>query len=179
MGCKLTVRTSNIKKIPTHNLLSNIFCKIGIDAFVGCENVLEKIDGVTYLDTFALNFDSKYTNVVIREGTKTLANGIFNNCNALTSVSLPKSLKTIGDNAFVGAKMTSITIPEKVSYIGKNAFKSCSNLTDVVFSNTNGWTYANEYTISPYEISNRDLGSSTKAATYLKSSYCDYFWERK
>ena len=156
---------------------------IGNYAFYNCDSIttLTIADSVTSVGNYAFYDCDGFASLAVPTQTITIGSYAFYSCSALTTIEMTTNskLETIGDNAFVGAKMTSITIPEKVSYIGKNAFKSCSNLTDVVFSNTNGWTYANEYTISPYEISNRDLGSSTKAATYLKSSYCDYFWERK
>jgi len=51
---------------------------------------------------------------------------------SLTSVMIPNSVTTIGDNAFIQCfNLTSLTIPNSVTYIGSDAFQGCSltNLT--------------------------------------------------
>ena len=51
---------------------------------------------------------------------------------SLTSVKLPKTLKTIGCCAFYGcSNLTSITIPDGVTKIGGWAFVSCNSLTNI------------------------------------------------
>ena len=46
----------------------------------------------------------------------------FANCRALTSVTLPSSLITIGDNVFRYTSITTLTIPKSVEYIHNEAF---------------------------------------------------------
>ena len=46
----------------------------------------------------------------------------------VTSVTLPKSIKSIGAYAFYGCGLTSITIPDSVTSIGNCAFYECTNL---------------------------------------------------
>ena len=56
----------------------------------------------------------------------------FYNRRSLTSVKLPKTLKTIGEDAFGDCSgLTSITIPDSVTTIGSNAFNGCSGLTSI------------------------------------------------
>ena len=51
---------------------------------------------------------------------------------AVTSITLPSTLKTIAKNAFAdNTALTSITIPESVTTIGDHAFKGCTALTGV------------------------------------------------
>ena len=50
---------------------------------------------------------------------------------ALTAVSIPNSVKTIGANAFNGAGLTTVTIPNSVTTIGLGAFNTCASLTSV------------------------------------------------
>lgn len=51
----------------------------------------------------------------------------------ITSVTLPNTIRSIGDNAFAYAStyLTSVNIPENVESIGKNAFDACKGLTSV------------------------------------------------
>ena len=58
--------------------------------------------------------------------------GAFDSKKTLTSVKLPRTLKSIGQSAFSDCKgLTSITIPNSVTSIGVCAFSSCSGLTSI------------------------------------------------
>lgn len=54
-------------------------------------------------------------------------NGAFLGC-GITSISLPDSIKRIGQNAFSSCGLRSIEIPDGVRIIEKNAFQGCSSL---------------------------------------------------
>ncbi len=59
---------------------------------------------------------------------------------SLTSVKLPKTLKTIEKSAFDGCSgLTSITIPDSITSIGGGAFCGCSNLTGVYITDITKW----------------------------------------
>ena len=63
-----------------------------------------------------------------------IADGAFKDCTAITSLTLPLTLRTIGNNAFEGCtSLTSIRIPGNVTRIGAAAFKGCAAITTVVF----------------------------------------------
>ena len=49
----------------------------------------------------------------------------------LTSITLPPTIKRIGDAAFYNTGLTSIEIPESVATIGAHAFQGCASLTSV------------------------------------------------
>lgn len=61
----------------------------------------------------------------------------FEDCTNLTSVAIPKSVKTIGVAAFAGcSRLTSVTIPNGVILIDEGAFYCCSGLTSIVIPNS-------------------------------------------
>lgn len=61
----------------------------------------------------------------------------FEYCSGLTSIILPKSLKTLWTNSFTGTGITSVTIPESVTRIGDNPFASCKQLASIVVEEGN------------------------------------------
>ena len=58
----------------------------------------------------------------IPEGTTKIATRAFESCHNLDQVTIPDSVKEIGNNAFAGTKLTSITLPEGLEIIGNEAF---------------------------------------------------------
>ena len=74
--------------------------------------------------------------VVIEEGVTTIGQYAFYGCEALESVSLPKSMLYFNNYAFQNCiSLKSITIPDKVWSIGQAAFSGCTALTSVTISN--------------------------------------------
>ena len=77
------------------------------------------------------------TSIVIKDGTKGIADDAFSDCDGLTSVTIPDSVTSIGSSAFSGCTgLTSITIPNSVTSIGESAFKGCTGLTSVTIPNS-------------------------------------------
>ncbi|MBQ1376310.1 MAG: leucine-rich repeat protein, partial [Clostridia bacterium] len=74
--------------------------------------------------------------VVVGEGITSLPNEIFVHFDSMTTVSLPSTLKIIGDEAFERSGITEIVIPEGVTYIGYLAFNDCTSLTKVTLPST-------------------------------------------
>ncbi|MDE5855092.1 MAG: leucine-rich repeat domain-containing protein, partial [Ruminococcus sp.] len=55
--------------------------------------------------------------------------GVFENCENLTSITLPDSVMKIGSHAFYWCKsLISIIIPDSVTEIGNYAFERCKHL---------------------------------------------------
>ena len=62
---------------------------------------------------------------------------VFANCSALTSVSLPDGLTSIGNAAFANCtSLTGITLPDGLTTIGDEAFFNCTSLTGITIPNT-------------------------------------------
>ena len=71
------------------------------------------------------------TSVTILEGVTAIGDSAFYNCTNLKSVSIPKSIVTIGKYAFRYTALENITIPEGVKEIFLGAFMGCTKLTAI------------------------------------------------
>ena len=60
----------------------------------------------------------------------------FSGCSALTQITIPGSVKSIGESAFRGSSITSITIPEGVVEIARATFENCTGLTSISIPNS-------------------------------------------
>ena len=57
---------------------------------------------------------------------------VFDNCTGLTSITIPDSVTSIGENAFDNCTgLTSITIPDSVTSIGGASFEQCTKLMSI------------------------------------------------
>ena len=100
----------------------------------------------------------------------------FYNCTELNNIVIPAAVTSIGQCAFYGCEsLRNITIPSLVTSIGLNAFKN-SGITAATFENTANWRA--ETASSSITVSASNLEKLSNAATYLKSTYCDYTWKR-
>ena len=72
------------------------------------------------------------TSISIPRSVTTIGYGAFEYCDSLISVTIPSSVTSIGRSAFSGCNaLTSFTIPNSVSEIGDHAFWNCSGLKEV------------------------------------------------
>lgn len=80
---------------------------------------------------------SEAEKIVVEEGITSICKDAFVMFYDLKSVSLPKSLKTIGEGAFAETTLESITIPAGVTRIGEGAFEfNCLKTIKVAAGNT-------------------------------------------
>ena len=69
-----------------------------------------------------------------------IGDSAFSNCDGLTSITIPNSVKSIGKSAFkYCVNLTNIIIPNSVTSIGNSAFYGCNKLTDVHISDLTAW----------------------------------------
>ena len=120
---------------------------IGKYAFVDCTkltaiNVDE--DNPNYSSKDGVLFDKKQTTLIqfpagknstsytIPNSVKTIGDEAFIKCTLLNSVTIPNSVKSIGNNVFQYCTgLTDIGIPNSVTSIGWSVFNDCSNLTEI------------------------------------------------
>lgn len=96
------------------------------------------------IENFVTEMDATSNTYTDGKGVATFASdvteipgGTFYDCTALTSITLPEGLLTIGEDAFDEAGLTSITIPASVTTIESWAFWGCKNLKTVTFKEDN------------------------------------------
>ena len=79
-----------------------------------------------------LEWNDFIANIEVHEGITGISANAFMNCEKVTNVKLPLTLKNLGSNAFVGnTSLASVTVPEGVKTIPVNAFKDCGQLKNV------------------------------------------------
>ena len=89
-------------------------------------------DGLRLLES-----NDNIINYVVKAGTRVICDGAFKNCNGLTSVTIPNSVTSIGEEAFAHCRgLTSVTIPNSVTSIGDEAFAYCRGLTSLTIPNS-------------------------------------------
>lgn len=72
------------------------------------------------------------TSITIPNSVTSIGNEAFRDCNGLTSIVIPNSVKSIGHIAFCDcSSLASVTLGNKVSSIGSTAFAGCSSLTSI------------------------------------------------
>ena len=74
--------------------------------------------------------------LVVPAGVTEIAPAAFSGCTSLTSLSLPSTLKTIGDSTFYGCTGLSgtVVLPASLTKIGMNAFSECTKISALDFS---------------------------------------------
>ena len=121
------------------NLLESIefsseLTSIALGTFSDCIKLIETVNGVSYVGTWAVDCMEEVTAVSLREGTVGIADSVFAGCARLESVTIPASVAHIGTYAFSRCEaLSSLVLPEKLLTIGGYAFFSCTSLESVAF----------------------------------------------
>ena len=171
LGCQNSV-------IPTDGSVTSI----GSDAFRLCSDLMEIVIPVCVTSIGSSAFHGCYNlkEITIPEGVTSINSGVFSYCTRLTKIKIPAGVTSIGSYAFRGCSgLTEVTIGEGVTSIDSSAFEGCNYLTSVTFENKEGWWLLTSSTAtSGTEIASSDLANPATAATYLTSTYDDYYWHR-
>ena len=85
----------------------------------------ESAEAISY-DWYGLG--GQVTSIVVEEGITRIPNFAFYGFEGVTEVSLPSTLKSIGDRAFSRCAFSEITIPTALDTLGTGAFSHCQAL---------------------------------------------------
>lgn len=78
-----------------------------------------------------VGFKDVIESVEIKSGVTSVGDRAFENYTNIKSISLPDSIKSIGEYAFAGTAIETITIPEDVYVIEAGAFQNCYSMYEV------------------------------------------------
>ena len=171
---------------------------VGENAFNGTAWYNYQPEGMVYVDKVIYKYKGTIpanVPIVIKDGTKVVADGAFSYCNNLTDIIMPKSLTGIGNKSFRGCSsltniiipesvtnigvqafdgccsLTSITLPENVSSIGDYAFRNCSSLTSITCEAINPPTIGGSYTFYGVNKSISIYVPESSVSAYQSASY--------
>lgn len=137
---------SGAVKLSSINIPSSVK-EVGFYAFSEAENpgslTFNEKDGGCYLGNSENPYhvfmglkDTAATSLVIDEHTVVMAGQCLRDAKGISSLTIPASVETIGDEAFFQmTALTSMSIPATVKNMGANLFNSCSAITKIELLN--------------------------------------------
>ena len=157
---------------------NDIYCVIGYKFDTPTDvTILSEINGVpvTYIAERAFENCEFITSVTIPGSVKTIEYNAFLNCRNLKTVTLGEGIDFIGYDAFSRTAIESITIPSSVKTIDGDAFWGCRNLKTIILhegiENIYDWAFGDtavESVTIPASV--KDFNGSAFACCYdLKS----------
>ena len=100
-------------------------------SYEGAYNATLAVDGTT----FTYN-DAALTSISIPNGITSIGEYAFLECTSLTGITIPNSVTSIGGGAFNGCTgLTNIVIPNGITTIDGETFSGCTSLTDITIPN--------------------------------------------
>ncbi|MGN0768545.1 MAG: leucine-rich repeat domain-containing protein, partial [Christensenellales bacterium] len=92
-------------------------------------------DGAVYLGKVLLGYKGTMPDnaeIIVKNGTKCIADRAFLNRSSLTDITLPGSVTSIGSSAFENcSSLKNLVLPDGVSRIDDKTFSDCSSLTSI------------------------------------------------
>lgn len=150
-------------------VLSKTLKTIGRSAFENCSN----LNAVYYLGDVATWCNITFDDNNITQGYKTnplyYAHNLYIDDALITELIIPDSVTSIKEFAFTGGNFTSVTLPNSVKSIDDEAFLYCSNLKTVIVSTDNPYFGVQDgilYTKRSYEYWD-DIKEEWVKGTYL------------
>ena len=136
IGSSAFLNCNNLKDIT----LPDSITKIGSEAFYNTAWYNDQTEGVVYAGKVAYDYKGEMpenTLIILKNGTKGIAESAFENCTNLISITIPNGVTNIGYNAFAWCEsLVSVVLPNSVTQIDDCAFACCKNLIDINIPNS-------------------------------------------
>ena len=104
-------------------------------SYGGTAEVVVIPEEVTAIDAKAFKYSGPQKNmkeVVLHDGITSIGTSAFENCDALTSVTIPGSVYSVSEKAFYECdKLASVTIEEGVKQLGISSFGECDSIVSI------------------------------------------------
>lgn len=112
--------------------------KIGYQVFINCHNLnsISIPNTITTIGGSAFQWCVDLQEIIIPDSVTRIENGAFSGCRNLKHVYFGKNskLEYIGDNCFANCNLESIELPKSLKTIGIDAFKNCCPLQKIVMT---------------------------------------------
>lgn len=113
--------------------------EISSNAFQACSSVFEEVDGVSYVDKWAVSCIEGLTSIKLRAGTVGVADCAFSQADrTLKSIQFPASVKYLGERLVTNTTLTTHPLKEvtfdavsSLERISEQAFYACENLESI------------------------------------------------
>lgn len=108
---------------------------MGTAAFSRCTALTEisRWGNLTGIPRFAFNECTSLKKVPeLTDNITSVGDSAFYRCTSLTYLVLPRTLRTIGGDAFHGSGLTALTLPDSVTSVGDFAFAECPSLQAII-----------------------------------------------
>ena len=93
---------------------------------------------VTQIDAFAFHENSQLTSVTIPGSVRSIGDGAFSESWSLQTVAISEGVTSLGSGVFEDSKsLTHVTLPASLTSIDENPFSYCSQLTEIIVSPEN------------------------------------------
>lgn len=109
---------------PDGNYFSNLFRKV---------SKLNTVIMPEYLTTTGRGtfMDSPLSSITLPKNLTSIGNNAFNGCSGLRDISIPSGVTSIGKGAFKGCGLKEFTLPKQITEITNNMFERCQNLEHI------------------------------------------------
>ena len=74
------------------------------------------------------------TSLSLPASVRRIGDEAFSGCTKLADIALPDNLESIGESAFADTALTSVSIPASITQLGDYAFSGCDNLESVTYA---------------------------------------------